>query len=80
MAGDTLSRIREAATLIGTEAPASEAAGRPPTPSEWIAVRLALTTAFHSAKDAVTLVYEGLGTTGVYRKSPLDRQLRDVHQ
>jgi indole-3-acetate monooxygenase len=53
-------------------------AGRPPTPSEWTAVRLALTTAFHSAKDAVTLVYEALGTTGVYRKSALDRQLRDV--
>jgi indole-3-acetate monooxygenase len=53
-------------------------AGRPPTPSEWTAVRLALTTAFHSAKEAVTLVYEALGTTGVYRTSPLDRQLRDI--
>jgi alkylation response protein AidB-like acyl-CoA dehydrogenase len=53
-------------------------AGRPPTPSEWTAFRLALTNAFHSAKDAVTLVYEALGTTGVYRKSPLDRQMRDI--
>jgi alkylation response protein AidB-like acyl-CoA dehydrogenase len=53
-------------------------AGRPPAPAEWTAFRLALTNAYHAAKDAVTLVYEGLGTTGVYRKSPLDRQLRDI--
>jgi alkylation response protein AidB-like acyl-CoA dehydrogenase len=52
--------------------------GSPPSPAEWTAFRLALTNAFHAAKDAVTLVYEGLGTTGVYRKSPLDRQLRDI--
>lgn len=53
-------------------------AGRPPAPPDWTAFRLALTNAYHAATDAVTLVYEGLGTTGVYRKSPLDRQLRDI--
>lgn len=52
--------------------------GGPPAPAEWTAFRLALTNAFQAAKEAVTLVYEGLGTTGVYRKSPLDRQLRDI--
>jgi alkylation response protein AidB-like acyl-CoA dehydrogenase len=49
-----------------------------PTSPQWTAYRLANTHAFHSAKQAVTLVYEALGTTGVFAKSPLDRQLRDV--
>ncbi len=53
-------------------------AGRQPSPTEWTNVRLALTNAFHSCKEAVGLLYEAFGTTGVYRKSPLDRQLRDV--
>jgi alkylation response protein AidB-like acyl-CoA dehydrogenase len=53
-------------------------AGRAPSPAEWTAVRLAHTNAMHSCKEAVTLVYEAMGTTGVYRRSPLDRQLRDV--
>jgi len=52
--------------------------GRPPTPQEWADVRLAMTYAAHTSKQAVTLLYEVLGTSGVYRKSPLDRQLRDV--
>jgi alkylation response protein AidB-like acyl-CoA dehydrogenase len=52
--------------------------GRPPTPQEWADVRLAMTHAAHTSKQAVTLLYEVLGTSGVYRKSPLDRQLRDV--
>ena len=52
--------------------------GATPTPAEWTAVRLALTTAFQAGKEAVSLVYEGLGTTGVYRKSPLDRHFRDA--
>ena len=51
--------------------------GRLPTQSEWADVRLATTYAAHACKDAVDLLYSTLGTTGVYRKSPLDRQLRD---
>lgn len=52
--------------------------GRTPSTDEWVDARLAITNAFTSAKHAVTLLYEALGTTGVYRRSPLDRQLRDV--
>lgn len=44
----------------------------------WLRFRIANTHAFHSVKDAVTALYEALGTTGVYRTSPLDRWLRDV--
>jgi indole-3-acetate monooxygenase len=53
-------------------------AGRTPTAEEWMRVRLGLTYAFQSCKEAVTLLYEALGTTGVFRSSPLDRQLRDT--
>lgn len=53
-------------------------AGREPTAEEWVDARLAITMAFTNSKEAVSLLYEALGTTGVYRKSPLDRQLRDV--
>jgi alkylation response protein AidB-like acyl-CoA dehydrogenase len=52
--------------------------GRAPSPAEWTAVRLAHTNAFQSGKEVVTRLYEVMGTTGVYRTSPLDRQLRDV--
>jgi hypothetical protein len=52
--------------------------GAPPTLAEWTAVRLALTNAYHASKEAATLLYESLGTTGVFRKSPLDRQRRDA--
>jgi alkylation response protein AidB-like acyl-CoA dehydrogenase len=53
-------------------------AGDEPTPEEWAECRLAMTHAATSAKEAVGLVYEAMGTTGVYRRSPLDRHLRDV--
>lgn len=52
--------------------------GRPPSAPEWVGTRLAITHAFSSSKQAVTLLYEALGTTGVYRRSVLDRQMRDV--
>ena len=52
--------------------------GRNPAPAEWTAVRLAHTNAVQASKEAVTLVYEAMGTTGVLRRSPLDRHLRDV--
>jgi alkylation response protein AidB-like acyl-CoA dehydrogenase len=52
--------------------------GRPPSPEEWLDVRLSLTNAAHASKEAVNLLYEALGTTGVYRRSPLDRHLRDL--
>ncbi len=52
--------------------------GRPLSPAEWSAFRLANTYVFRSCKDAVGLVCEILGTTGVYRRSPLDCHLRDV--
>lgn len=62
---------------IGTTWGALES-GRPPSADEWVDARLATTNAFSASKQAVTLLYEALGTTGVYRRSPLDRQLRDV--
>jgi alkylation response protein AidB-like acyl-CoA dehydrogenase len=52
--------------------------GREPTPAEWVDTRLAMTMACTNSKEAVSLLYEALGTTGVYRRSVLDRQLRDV--
>jgi alkylation response protein AidB-like acyl-CoA dehydrogenase len=52
--------------------------GRPIGPTNWSSFRLATTYTFQSCKEAVALVYEALGTTGVYRRSPLDRHLRDV--
>jgi alkylation response protein AidB-like acyl-CoA dehydrogenase len=54
------------------------AAGRPPDPQAWLVVRLSLSHACTAAKEAVTLLYEALGTTGIYRRSVLDRQLRDL--
>ncbi len=53
-------------------------AGDPPDATEWTAVRLGLANACTAAKQAVTLLYEALGTTGIYRRSVLDRQLRDI--
>ena len=44
----------------------------------WLGVRLATTNAFRASKEAVNLLYEALGTSGVYATSPLDRQLRDI--
>jgi alkylation response protein AidB-like acyl-CoA dehydrogenase len=52
--------------------------GRPAEPKEWTAFRLSLSNACTAAKQAVTLLYEALGTTGIYRRSVLDRQLRDI--
>ncbi len=52
--------------------------GHAPSPEEWYAVRLATTHATHSCKEAVNLLYEALGTTGVYQSSVLDRQYRDI--
>jgi alkylation response protein AidB-like acyl-CoA dehydrogenase len=52
--------------------------GQPLGPGEWSAFRLATTYTFQSCKQAVGLVYETLGTTGIYRRSALDRQLRDI--
>jgi indole-3-acetate monooxygenase len=46
--------------------------------AEWLRFRIANTHAFHAVKDAVGGLYEALGTTGVYRTSPLDRWLRDI--
>lgn len=52
--------------------------GSDPTKDEWVDTRLAITNAFTSSKQAVGLLYEALGTTGVYRRSVLDRYLRDT--
>jgi indole-3-acetate monooxygenase len=54
------------------------ATGRPPDPQAWLRVRLSLSHACTATKEAVTLLYEALGTTGIYRRSVLDRQLRDL--
>jgi alkylation response protein AidB-like acyl-CoA dehydrogenase len=53
-------------------------AGDDATPAQWTDCRLALTNAFHSSKEAVSLLYEALGTAGIYRSSPLDRHMRDI--
>ena len=53
-------------------------AGRDPSEDEWRDLRLAMVASTHACKEAAMLLYEALGTTGVYRKSPLDRQLRDL--
>jgi indole-3-acetate monooxygenase len=47
-------------------------------PELWVEFRLALTQAAHGSKAAVGLLYESLGTTGVFRSSILDRHLRDT--
>lgn len=44
----------------------------------WARFRIANTNAFHAVKDAVGLLYEALGTSGVYNTSPLDRHYRDI--
>ncbi len=49
-----------------------------PIDAAWLQVRLATVNAFHSSKDAVGLVYEAVGTSGIYASSSLDRHLRDV--
>jgi alkylation response protein AidB-like acyl-CoA dehydrogenase len=48
------------------------------TATPWIRFRLANTNAFHAVKEAVGTLYEALGTTGVYRRSILDRHYRDI--
>jgi alkylation response protein AidB-like acyl-CoA dehydrogenase len=52
--------------------------GLSPDADAWLRVRLSLVHACAAAKEAVTLLYEALGTTGIYRRSVLDRQLRDI--
>jgi alkylation response protein AidB-like acyl-CoA dehydrogenase len=54
------------------------ASDRPPDADAWVRVRLSLVHACSAVKEAVTLLYEALGTTGIYRRSALDRQLRDI--
>lgn len=49
-----------------------------PVEDSWLGVRLATTNAFRSSKEAVSLVYEAVGTTGVYSSSMLDRSMRDL--
>jgi alkylation response protein AidB-like acyl-CoA dehydrogenase len=52
--------------------------GKELTQSQWSSFRLANTHTYQSCKDAVGLLYEALGTTGIYRRSPLERQFRDI--
>jgi indole-3-acetate monooxygenase len=49
-----------------------------PIDRAWLDVRLATTNAFRSSREAVSTLYEALGTAGVYSSSPLDRHLRDL--
>jgi indole-3-acetate monooxygenase len=44
----------------------------------WTHYRLALTTAAHSSKRAVALVYESLGTSCIHRGSTIGRRYRDL--
>lgn len=52
--------------------------GDDPTLETRTNVRLSMTNAMTSCRTAVTVLYEALGTTAVYRSSPLNRQLRDL--
>lgn len=42
-------------------------------------MRLATTHATHGSAEAVDIVYHLGGTTGIYKRSPLQRQFRDAH-
>jgi len=53
-------------------------AGNPMPPRLWTEYRIALTNAGQASKRAVTLVYEAMGTTGIYRSSTLERHQRDI--
>ena len=52
--------------------------GDDPSPATIADVRLAMTNAMQTSKGVVSRLYEALGTTGVYRRSTLERRLRDV--
>ena len=82
-----LDRVARAEILIASaRAYLWEAVGRTwealqadrPVDAAWLQVRLATVNAFRSSREAVGLVYEAVGTSGVYSSSPLDRHLRDV--
>lgn len=52
--------------------------GGRPSQRLWTDYRLAVTSAAQSCKQAINLIYEGLGTTGIYQTSTLNRRQRDI--
>ncbi len=53
-------------------------AGGEPSARQVAEFRLSITNAFHSSRDAVRGMYEAGSGATLYRKSPLDRHLRDI--
>lgn len=54
-------------------------AGTAPTPTQQVAAGLARVNAFRTARAVVTALSDLVGTAAIYRTSPLDRWLRDLH-
>ncbi len=53
-------------------------AGGEPSAKQLAEFRLSITNAFHSSRDGVRAMYEAGSGATLYRKSPLDRHLRDI--
>ncbi|MFE7135664.1 acyl-CoA dehydrogenase family protein [Streptomyces sp. NPDC057638] len=54
-------------------------AGVAPTPEQQISTALARVNAFQTARSVVQRLSDLVGTASIYRTSPLDRWLRDLH-
>jgi alkylation response protein AidB-like acyl-CoA dehydrogenase len=54
-------------------------AGAEVTLAQRVQLRLAITNAVQSAKEAVALLYEAAGGAAIYATSPLERCFRDIH-
>jgi len=55
------------------------AARRQMSEAERARVRLAISNAARSAKQAVDLIHAAAGTAAIFAESPLDRHFRDIH-
>ncbi|WP_411075868.1 acyl-CoA dehydrogenase family protein [Streptomyces sp. cmx-4-7] len=53
--------------------------GTPPTPDQQVSSALARVNAFRTARTVVSRLSDLVGTASIYRSSPLDRWMRDLH-